>query len=167
MRRISIMLPLLLIMTALTAQPVHASTSAKPTCYRTSCTGQLPTDYDCADDAITVTIDNRFVSSPPFNGTYLYTTTVEGYGDRISVEMRYSPRCRATWSRVYSLGSHAGFHGELSTWINGQASQKSWIGYDGSGLWYTRMVDGGVQNCFGMQIYQNGVYRNWRQAYCV
>ncbi|GAA1704104.1 hypothetical protein GCM10009745_59510 [Kribbella yunnanensis] len=146
--------------------------AALPTCYAASCTGYRPTDAQgpngvrCSDDARSVTADNHLVYSPPFTGAYLSAQTVSGYWNSIMVELRYSPACRATWSRVYSRGD-ANFHGKLSTWIVNQPSQETNIHYDGSGDWFTRMVDGSKVNCFGMQIYHQDIWRAWKQAFCV
>lgn len=153
-----------------------AVTTAGP-CYKGTCTGRSPlarvNNVACADDALSVAADGHLynpLSSGPygmngFHGWYVPVTTLAGYTDYIWLELRYSARCVATWARVYSRGN-PNFHGELSVWVPGEVSQKTTIGYDGSGNWFTPMVRGGVPNCFGMQVYQNGIYRGWHFVAC-
>ncbi|MFB6958402.1 DUF2690 domain-containing protein [Streptomyces sp. NPDC056309] len=82
-----------------------APTGAQGTCYGSSCTGKEPNGTTCASDAITAK-----------------QITSQGR----TIQLRYSPSCRAAWGRI--LGASVG------DWIGVQSS---------SGSYYERRVTSG------------------------
>ena len=100
------------------ASPATASTSTSKTtsCYASGCTGLNPSATRCQDDAETLMGSSS--------------------GDT-SLELRYSPSCRATWARItYSRGT-----GYIRVKNSNGDSYTSSVNFTGSGTVYTRMVN--------------------------
>lgn len=110
------------------AAPAHAATAS---CYASSCTGLDPAATTCQNDARTL----------------LY-----GASGDTSIELRYSPSCRATWARLtYSRGT--GFIEVKNS--KGQYERAS-VTYTGSGKVYTRMVNDANITSFAEYSWDNG-----------
>jgi Protein of unknown function (DUF2690) len=121
-----------------------ATSALAAPCYGATCTGKSPT-IGCNADATSLIVKD-------------YTAEDSAH---FRVEVRYSRACNAAWGRltVWS-GNIVGF--ALSAWNPGAPSQ----GLDGPGTSWTRMIDGGPQDCAGTQFYVNGNWVRWYYIGC-
>ncbi|GAA3268652.1 hypothetical protein Dvina_17175 [Dactylosporangium vinaceum] len=150
----------------LTATPAAASASVCASSTDQSCAGQNPAN--CANPG-TVRPDGVWISDASNDGTVwglqIFAPDFSGSQTEVGwLQLRWSPTCKMNWARI--IFTHA-FHGEISAWNPNRPSQTSWIGYDGSGNHFTPTVNGIAQACVGMQVYLQGVYRQWDFGYCV
>jgi hypothetical protein len=110
------------------AAPAHAATAS---CYAGSCTGLNPAATTCQYDA---------------------ETLLTGASGDTSIELRYSPSCRATWARLtYSRGT--GYIEVKNSW--GQYETAS-VDFTGSGTVYTRMVNDANITSFAEYVWDGG-----------
>lgn len=151
------------------SQGALAATEPAPDCLGSTCTGRSPIDAGCAADAVSVYQDGRLNLRdrewPTFIRLHAPGLRNPDLGVFVEVQLRYSPRCRASWARVRAFSDDRP-HGELSVWNPGEASQSTWIDADQLGTYFTPMVDGTKETCFGMQVHVADIWRAWTFGFC-
>ncbi|MFF2548083.1 DUF2690 domain-containing protein [Kitasatospora sp. NPDC058063] len=105
--------------TAVLAAPTASAATPQVTagCYGSSCTHKDPMDMGCSPDAY----------------------TVESVASTLgTIELRYSPSCKANWARVYGASDARHF------WVqNSHGEAAYWMTFGATG--YSDMVDGAVE----------------------
>jgi hypothetical protein len=91
------------------AQAVPVVEAAALGCHGSSCNGRNPQTQGCSRDAVTL------ASRDWFDGA-------AGSSATITVELRYSTKCRASWSRVRANGVGTVAVTKASAWVKGHKS---------------------------------------------
>lgn len=158
-RRLALLIAAVLGAVGLTVATPSAVSAADNKCYGASCNGRNPADY-CAADAITV------------GSTYVNSGVLE---------LRYSEKCAANWGRYTPWRRTLMFyfykgwylHPRMTVWNPGGTSYGlAYVGhpypvYELIGTSWTKMTDGTVEACTGIEVIIDHNPQGWEWGSCV